>query len=177
MKTKFKDYYKKQDAKVYTIYLDMDGVLCDFEKAFDEVDGKLKLKDVFGQPDNVFWDHIAKVGFEKFYAELKWLDEGKELWEYVKDYPHLEILSSLGDKNPDKEGVDKAKTSWLKKYNIDIPHTFTPKASAKQQYANGEAILIDDFDRNITQWNEAGGVGILFTTAEKAIKKLKELGI
>ena len=37
--------------------------------------------------------------------------------------------------------------------------------------------LIDDMERNIQQWKDKGGIGILHTSAADTIKQLKELGL
>ena len=37
-------------------------------------------------------------------------------------------------------------------------------------------VLIDDFPQNIKEWDAAGGIGILHTSAAESIKRLKELG-
>ena len=38
-------------------------------------------------------------------------------------------------------------------------------------------ILIDDRMATINNWNNAGGTGIFYTSAQDAIKQLKELGL
>ena len=50
-------------------------------------------------------------------------------------------------------------------------------AKFKQKYAGENKILIDDMERNIQQWRDKGGIGILHTSAVDTIKQLKELGL
>ena len=38
------------------------------------------------------------------------------------------------------------------------------------------AILIDDYDKNTSQFKSKGGIGITFKSASKAISELKKLG-
>ena len=38
-----------------------------------------------------------------------------------------------------------------------------------------DCILIDDYDRNIAEWEKNGGTGILFTTAEEVMEKIRKL--
>ena len=48
----------------------------------------------------------------------------------------------------------------------------------KIQYCKGpEDILIDDYAKNIREWQAAGGTAILHTSAESTLEQLKELGI
>jgi hypothetical protein len=53
------------------------------------------------------------------------------------------------------------------------------KRSQKQSYAktNGEPnVLIDDYIKNIGEWEAKGGIGIHHTNVSKTINKLKSLG-
>jgi hypothetical protein len=47
------------------------------------------------------------------------------------------------------------------------------KAITKQKYAALNGILIDDYEKNIAQWREAGGIGILHKNARETIKQLR----
>ena len=44
-------------------------------------------------------------------------------------------------------------------------------------YKDENKILIDDMEKNIQQWRDNGGIGILHTSTADTIKQLKELGI
>jgi len=176
----FKEFYDRQNPKEIIeeaglkLYVDMDGVLCDFEKGIHDIDGKTTLNDIVGKPDKIMWDLISKKGIYEFYHELEWHPEGKKLWNFIRD-KHPTILSSLGRENPDRAEARGGKIDWLKEHDIDIPKLFTNEASDKKHFANSKAILIDDYAKNIKQWEEAGGIAIHFKTADEAIKKLKEL--
>ncbi len=50
-------------------------------------------------------------------------------------------------------------------------------AEQKQEFANPNAILIDDRPSNIEQWRAKGGIGILHTSADETIEQLKKLGL
>lgn len=178
----FKEFYDRKDpteiieAKTPKIYCDMDGVLCDFDKGIFDIDGKTHIEDLEeGHPSLDMWKHIEKGGgSEKFYSNLEWHPQGKALFQHLLKLPNVEILTSLGRSNPDKEASKKGKQNWLEKNNITFPQNFSQKAADKQKWAKGN-ILIDDYEPNITQWNEAGGKAIHFKTAEQAIKELKAL--
>lgn len=36
-------------------------------------------------------------------------------------------------------------------------------------------ILIDDLEKNITEWEKVGGTGILFTSAPEVLEKIAEI--
>ena len=47
----------------------------------------------------------------------------------------------------------------------------------KQLYAKKNTILIDDYIRNIKEFNAKGGIGIRHKTASQTISELKKLGL
>ena len=47
----------------------------------------------------------------------------------------------------------------------------------KKKYAAPNHILIDDRADNIQQWKDAGGIGILYTSADQVNKELDKLGL
>ena len=67
----------------YKIYCDMDGVLADFESGYEELTG-IDLRGEFQKGDD-FWDPISEKGVG-FWAGLKWMPDGQELWDYLKPY-------------------------------------------------------------------------------------------
>ena len=64
----------------------MDGVLTDFEERFEHYSG-MKPKEYenkFGTP--AFWELIdVKVGI-KFWAGMKFMPQGQQLWDFIKPY-------------------------------------------------------------------------------------------
>ena len=71
------------------------------------------------------------------------------------------------------------KTGKIKWVEQNIPGTplLLKSAELKQLYASSNSILIDDRADNIQRWNEAGGIGILHTSAADSIQQLKDLGL
>jgi hypothetical protein len=82
------------------------------------------------------------------------------------------ILSAPSQEESSKIG----KRVWKKNNLPDAKMILTP-ARFKQKYAGENKILIDDMERNIQQWRDKGGIGILHTSAADTIKQLKELGL
>ena len=60
----------------YTLYCDMDGVLCDFEKRFKDLTGLLpsEYRDKFGV--DKFWKTVDKDGV-RFWVGIPWMPDGK----------------------------------------------------------------------------------------------------
>lgn len=173
-------------TKDYKIFVDLDGVLADFEagtnmamsKVYDtehihseeeyERDSKYRSRMWKGLRD------YQKVHGGEFWNELPLMKDAKQLWDYVKRYP-VEILSATG--NPEY-GAAEQKHKWVAD-NIDprVKVNLTRKSAEKAQMAAPNHILIDDKSKSIDPWTQAGGIGILHTSAANSIARLKELGL
>jgi 5'(3')-deoxyribonucleotidase len=153
--------------KEVLIYCDMDGVLVDFDKGYFDLTG-VDLKGAYSTDPN-FWDPIKEAGYD-FWFNLKWRNDGKRLWRYIKKYDPV-ILSA-----PSREMTSiVGKQDWIKK-ELPGTHLVLKNASLKKELARPNVILIDDRSENIDDWNNAGGNGILFTSTVDTIKKLRKLG-
>ena len=67
-----------------------------------------------------------------------------------------------------------SKNTKFKKFNIHLV-----LRSEKQQYAMTDGkpnVLIDDYIKNIREWEAKGGIGIHHTDVGKTINELKRLG-
>ena len=153
----------------YKIYCDMDGVLVDFESGYEKLTG-IDLKGEYRPGVEDFWKPIEQAGV-KYWASLKWMPDGKQLWGYIKQYTP-ELLSAPSKSESSKIG----KYVWVKN-NLPGTKLILRYASRKKELANPESILIDDRQVNIDQWEAAGGIGILHTSADNTISQLKELGL
>lgn len=152
----------------YKIYCDMDGVLVDFERGYEELTSKLTEREF--DTSEKFWEPITKAG-AAFWIKLKWMPDGKQLWNYIKKY-NPELLSAPSREESSKIG----KRIWVKR-NMPGTKLILRSAERKQEFANPDSILIDDRTDNIERWRNAGGVGILHITAADTIKELQKLGL
>jgi len=153
----------------YKIYCDMDGVLVDFESGYEKLTG-IDLKGEYRPGVEDFWKPIEQAGV-KYWASLKWMPDGKQLWGYIKQYTP-ELLSAPSKSESSKIG----KYVWVRN-NLPGTKLILRYASRKKELATPESILIDDRQVNIDQWEAAGGIGILHTSADNTISQLKELGL
>ena len=147
----------------------MDGVIVDFEGAYENLTGK-NIRGNHVKGDAAFWQPITDAG-ESFWTEMEWMKDGQELWNYIKPYSP-KLLSAPSRQESSRIGKQK----WVEQ---NIPGTILLLKSAeyKQFYASPKSILIDDRADNIQRWKAAGGVGILHTSAADTIQQLKELGL
>ena len=153
----------------YKIYCDMDGVIVDFEDGYERLTGK-NIKGNHVKGDGDFWQPITDAG-ANFWINLKWMSDGEKLWKYIKNYSPS-ILSAPSREKSSRIG----KEIWVRT-NIPGTELILKPASEKQELAEPNAILIDDRKDNIQQWKDAGGIGILHTSANDTIKQLQELGL
>lgn len=69
------------------------------------------------------------------------------------------------------------KMTWLSKHFPFLLRNFNigPHAEHKQYHCSPGDILIDDSEKNIPQWRDMGGIGILHTSAAQSLKELREI--
>jgi hypothetical protein len=150
----------------YKIYMDLDGVLCDFEKRVHEIFGKgpkeIPLKDM--------WKRLAQE--KNFYGSLDWMPGGEKIWNYVRKYDP-EVLTGV----PMGNWAPGQKRSWCAHHLGGDVTVHTVFARDKKNFAAPNHILIDDTEKNIREWQEAGGIAIHYKNAEQAITELQKLGL
>jgi hypothetical protein len=153
----------------YKIYCDMDGVIVDFEGAYENLTGKnIRGNHVKGDAD--FWQPITDAG-ESFWTEMEWMKDGQELWNYIKPYNPY-VLTAPSRDPQSREG----KRAWAERLD-NMKNIYFKAAAFKSEYATPNRILIDDRADTIERWNKNGGIGILHTSTANTIEQLKKLGL
>ena len=154
-----------------SIYCDMDMVLCDFMKSADNVVGGS-----FVQADKADrWNKISNT--KNFWANLDWMPGAKRLYGFIIKYD-AHILSAYSKRDGNSRN---GKMKWLsqrtdfKRSKIHLVMRSQKQAFAKD--TDGEPnVLIDDYIKNIKEWETKGGIGIHHTSVPKTINELKRLG-
>jgi hypothetical protein len=154
--------------KKYKFYCDMDGVLVDFDKGYYDLTGK-DIRGTYNTSPE-FWHPIDDKGVD-FWVNLEWKPDGKQLWDYIKQY-NPELLSSPSRQVDSRIG----KAKWVER---ELPgvHLILRSADKKQEFASPDSILIDDRESNVEQWRNAGGIAILHTSTSETIKELQTLNL
>ena len=153
------------------IYVDMDGVLVNF------LDGALTwfgvdydietqwpkgrwgdnelIKEIFGLTEDQFWTELSD---DYFWEHLMLMPDARALLTAIDQYKPV-ILTA-----PARSGGASGKQRWIERH---LPEYFKEKryiiCPDKKYVAGPGRILIDDSEKNIKDWNDAGGgIGILY---------------
>jgi 5'(3')-deoxyribonucleotidase len=154
----------------YQIYCDMDGVLTDFQDRFisllREEGPKYYSKAIIAQVlkpkhfqrlegEEEFWKFIDQhIGLE-FWSEMGWMPQGRLLWDFIS--PHQpKLLTSPSRDNTSRLG----KRLWVKENIVPAPEVLFRFGDSKADFANENAILIDDKPSNLEAFSAAGGIAI-----------------
>ena len=151
------------------IYCDMDGVLVNLYAGIKKHLGTQKLNQ--GIMDDFFNSDVGKSA--EFWANCPWESGGKQLWKYINQFD-THILSACPSICHQDKNVIKGKTQWcLINLKIDTSKIHIVQRNEKKDFAAGNKVLIDDRDKNIREWESAGGTGILHKNTNSTLKQLK----
>ena len=155
------------------IFVDMDGVLCDFLRGCESYLGHPLTNDDKGHTEYDL--RKEELTNKRLFANLPPMVDMYDLLAYIKHTGvKWEILTAAGLVNRDLVVYDK--NEWIKRYvDPSVVVTCTMSGSQKAAFAYEGSVLIDDRKKNIDAWESAGGIGILHTSAKETIETLKEL--
>eukprot|EP00927_Polykrikos_kofoidii_P070965 TRINITY_DN67316_c0_g1_i1.p1 TRINITY_DN67316_c0_g1~~TRINITY_DN67316_c0_g1_i1.p1 ORF type:complete len:1711 (-),score=269.05 TRINITY_DN67316_c0_g1_i1:387-4796(-) len=152
-------------SKLSHIFMDLDGVLVDFDAGFESVFGCLP------EP-KTRWQYIEKT--PGFYDRLPWLDGARKLWEHVLQTGlPVTILSGvpegvLGDRSAEE------KLSWVARElgNVEL---VTCLSREKPIHSGHGRLLIDD--RPQRGWELVGGRQIVHRSVPDTFLALVNMGL
>ena len=155
------------------IYLDMDGVLANFDKQYELLYGTrpIDLKD----RTKHFWGNWDEFVTGKNFTKLELMPGAITLMKAcdLLKVP-VEILTSTGNEKY-YDTIAAQKTEWLKAHNITYKPNFVAGGLKKAQYADPWSILIDDTPKVVDAYVKAGGTAILHKDADTTVKQLLKL--
>ncbi len=176
-------------AFISHVFCDIDGVLANF------YEGMRRDLGVPSQQVNDFlirqggWKIITKKA-PRLFANLPLLPDAKTLISGLvslrdKKQIKLSILTAIPDEwyhDPVMRKVStQDKVRWITRHFQTIPsqNVLVVRRVDKQKYAmaqraigNPPTVLIDDYSKNIREWEMAGGVGIRHTSADDSLRQL-----
>ncbi len=149
-----------------TLYLDLDGVLADFDRGVKAVTGRWPHE----QDARSMWPAAAK--HDDFFGSLEMMEDGPDLWAFCAALDPV-ILTGL----PRGQWAEPQKRRWVATHLGDEIEVITCMSKDKPRWSDTGNILVDDRERYRTPWEERGGTFIHHTSAAETIAALKQLGL
>jgi len=158
----------------YKIYCDLDGVVADLDKHVKDITGK-SFEELRASGSG-FTQFVSQQRHEQktVFDNLDPMPDAHELWGYIKKY-NPDVLTATG---VPEEQATAEKIRWVHNNLDGYNNIYTVRSGAlKKKYAAPNHILIDDRNKSIKPWREAGGIGILHKSAADTIAQLQQLGL
>jgi 5'(3')-deoxyribonucleotidase len=160
-----------------TIFLDMDGVVADFDTFAEELLGReIGWGDTTQDLSAEEWLRLASI--DRLYYQLPLMPDATKLVAYVKSLStrfQIGFLTAI----PRRTTIPSAradKQAWVDKYFPGMRMDIGPFSHDKHKWCSPGDILVDDRPSNIREWNAAGGIAIYHTGDVNAtIKRLNEV--
>lgn len=153
-----------------TIYVDMDGVVADFEGAIEQRFGK----PMEAMAKREVWRNILQYNdnVAPWFYSLPEMPDAQELWKFVtENFSDVQMLTAKGNSPKDAGGQ---KRKWAGEHlGWDVPVNIVISSAEKAEFAHPKAVLIDDRSNAIDPFVAAGGIGILHKRASTTINALK----
>ena len=173
------DIVKENTKENFYIYLDMDGVVANFNKRFKDLSGLLPDQFIEKNGKNAFWDLIDVKHKVAFWRGIEIMPGAEKLVNFISQYPY-EMLTAPSTKKQSVIG----KSLWIKD-KVGTLYPSKPKVtyrSAKEKHnvkpeLTKFDILIDDKKSTIDRWDAKGGTAIFYQNADQVINDLKKLGL
>ena len=172
---------RMNQMEIRKIYFDMDGVLADFEKGIRELchmepqpqNGKRDKR-----TDDLMWEAIGKI--DRFYDRLDLMPGAKEMFDtvYGKYGDRCEILTGIPREERGLVTAAEDKITWTCRLLSENIKVNAVCRKHKINFCTGpEAVLIDDREKTIKEWQDKGGTAVLHTSPEETIRELEKLDL
>jgi 5'(3')-deoxyribonucleotidase len=148
-----------------TFYLDMDGVVADWDTAASQFLGRPQrapddLTHYKNSPEE--WARIKTQA--RFYRTLPLMPRSAELVDLARRYRdglgwNLLFLTAV-PKDDDVPWAYYDKVLWAQEHFPDVPVHFGPHSWDKRKHCKPGDILVDDRPDNCSQWIESGGLAV-----------------
>jgi hypothetical protein len=148
-----------------TLFVDLDGVLADFDRGVLAVTGKrpedLSLK--------TMWGALSKA--PAFFDTLDFMHDAEALWRFCAPH-HPTILTGL----PLGSWAPKQKKQWVARMlGAHVP-VITCMSREKPRWSGPGHVLVDDRASAREGWEAKGGTFVHHVSAERSIAALQKLG-
>lgn len=150
------------------IYLDLDGVMADFDAHFPAVFGL----DHRGMADDDMWATIN--AHPSYFRDMPVCPGAKQFFGEIE---HLSPIVLTACPRTNYAHVARQKRAWVREH-LSATITILPVMGGRNKplfmHEAGD-ILIDDFERNTKAWEDEGGVAILHQSFRQTERELDQL--
>ncbi|HVY59143.1 MAG TPA: hypothetical protein VHA77_14925 [Xanthobacteraceae bacterium] len=148
------------------LFVDMDGVLADFDAHHEAIFGVRPDKIA----DNVDWEQVRRV--RDFYLDIPPMADLQILWGYIEKYRPIVLT---GVPAAVAEAPDN-KRAWVRKNLGDHVEVRCCPSKDKYLHAAPGDLLIDDWEKYRHLWVGAGGRWVTHRSADETIRTLADMG-
>jgi len=152
------------------ILLDLDGVLTNWEKGVCDLFGLDYGQTIDEWPPGEFGiEHAIGISEDEIWEKIHGV--GESWWAGLEEYPWArmlyggccEIADTYFVTSPSQHPSSlSGKLTWMQKFTGQDKFRNYMVGPKKYLCARPDQVLIDDSDKNINQFRERGGLGILF---------------
>ncbi len=162
------------DKQDWQLFLDLDGVLADFDRGVEDLLGRAP----HSLEPRRMWPALARS--PGFYEHLQWMPDGRLLWEACAP-AHPVILTGL----PLGKWAEPQKRAWCaRELGEDVPviagpskkkHELAAQWLADRGRGSAVMILVDDREKQQEAWEQAGGLFVLHRGARTSLGALESI--
>ncbi|MBW8270500.1 HAD family hydrolase [Caldovatus aquaticus] len=147
------------------LFLDLDGVLADFDHGVQAVTGRRPEE----LPRKTMWAALARA--PRFFETLELMHDAEELWRFCAPH-HPTILTGL----PLGSWAPEQKRRWVARVlGAHVP-VITCLSREKPRWSGPGHVLVDDRAEAREGWERKGGIFVHHVSAERTIAALRALG-
>ena len=147
--------------------IDIDGVCIDTEQRIAKIAQEIGWKEAF-----------KSIDWHKHISSSKQINNSIDILKEVQQ--KLKKIQLLTQNHTSEEEIEKIE--YFRKKGIYIPIVSVPPKISKSiivppSFYDGNVVLIDDKEKNVIDWNNAGGIGVYFldTNQSDNLVKVKNL--
>ena len=157
-----------------TLYLDMDGVVADFDEYAARTLGVPPSSGIY--PDEIWYKLASNARLYRDLVKTSYADElvfQCSTISKIRGYS-LQFLTAV-PKGNDVPWAFYDKVVWAQQHFTGIPVMFGPFSKDKHVHCEPGDILIDDRASNIKEWAAAGGIAIHHKDLATTLAELSKL--
>ncbi len=149
------------------LFVDMDGVLADFDTHHENVFGVRASK----LDDNVDWKAVRAV--DNFYLDIPPMQDFPLLWRFVSRYSPI-VLTGVPHDVPEAAAN---KMAWVHHHIGKRQKIICCPSKDKSMFGTRNDILVDDWEKHRERWEMMGGIWVTHVSAIHTIDQLVGLGL